>query len=173
MNLRVTHGASLILRRLIVHRTDWPAGRQRGREGMALQAEHVHRHHLEQLRVGGAVRCVATAATLSLHRHVLIDVGSLLIDVALVANGVAAGQAAQLAHGRCAMRIVAVCTLDQALIDAVVIRLGKICLGGCVASVTQLRLILNEQVLFFLGVMRRVAIETSDFTAGMRGLREM
>jgi hypothetical protein len=41
------YGAGLVLRRLIVRRTDWPAGCQLGRESVALQTEHVHRHHLE------------------------------------------------------------------------------------------------------------------------------
>ena len=93
MNLRVTHGAGLILRRLIVRGTGWPARRQRGRERVALQTEHVHRHHVEQLRIGGSVGRMATGAALSLHRHMLVDERTLLIDVALVANGVAARQA--------------------------------------------------------------------------------
>src|SRR3984957_1122805 len=93
MNLRVTHGAGLILRRLIVRGTDWPAGSQLGRESVALQTEHVHQAHLEQPGIGGTVGGVATAAALSLHRHVLIDERTLLVDMALIANGVAARQA--------------------------------------------------------------------------------
>src|SRR5580700_3706666 len=93
MNLRVTHGAGLIFGRLIVRGTDWPAGSQLGRESVALQTEHVHRHHLEQPGIGGTVRRVATAAALGLHRHVFIDERTLLVDMALVANGIAAGQA--------------------------------------------------------------------------------
>jgi hypothetical protein len=41
------------------------------------------------------------------------------------------------------------------------------------ASVTQLGLLLDEQELFFFGVMWRVAIETSDVAAGVGGLGEM
>ena len=71
------------------------------------------------------------------------------------------------------MRIVAVHTLHQTLIDAVVIGFGKVRLGGDVAAVTQLGLLLDEQELFFLGVMRRVAVETSDIATGVGGLGEM
>src|ERR1035437_1213176 len=53
MNLVMTHGAGLVLRRLVVRRPDWPAGRQSGRESMAPQTEHVHRHHFEKPRIGG------------------------------------------------------------------------------------------------------------------------
>ena len=92
MNLRVTHGAGLILRRLIVRGTAWPARRQRGRERVALQAEHIHWHHVEQLRIGGTVGRMATAAALSLHGHVLIDERTLFVDMALVTNDVTARQ---------------------------------------------------------------------------------
>ena len=47
MYLRVTHGAGLILGRLIVRGTGWPTGRQGGRESMALQTEHIHWHNVE------------------------------------------------------------------------------------------------------------------------------
>ena len=71
------------------------------------------------------------------------------------------------------MWVVAVHALHQSLVDAVVIRFGKVRLGGGVASVTQLGLLLDEQELFFLGVMRRVAVETSDIATGVGGLGEM
>ena len=92
MNLRVTHGAGLILRRLIVRGAGGPPGCQRGRERVALQTEHIHWHHVEQLWIVGTVGRMATAAALSLHRHMFVDERTLLIDVALVANGIAARQ---------------------------------------------------------------------------------
>jgi hypothetical protein len=93
---------------------------------VALQTEHVHRHHLEQPGIGGTVGRVATAAALGFYWHMLVDEWPLLIDMALVANGVAARQAAQLPHHRRSMRVVAVDTLHQAFVDSVVIRLGEI-----------------------------------------------
>ena len=140
---------------------------------MALQTEHVHQAHIEQPGIGGSVRRVATGAALCLHRHVLVDERSLLIDVALVANGVSARQGSHLPHCRRPVRVVAVVALHQALVDPVVIRFGEIRLGRSVASVTQLRLLLDQQVTAFLGVMGRVAVQTANIAAGVGGLRKM
>jgi len=71
------------------------------------------------------------------------------------------------------MWVVAVHALHQALVDTVVIRFGEICFGRCVAAVTQLGLVLGQQELFALGVMRRVAVETSDIATGVGGFGEM
>ena len=111
---------------------------------MALQAEHVDRHHFEQPWIGRPVRRVATGATLRLHRHVLIDERSLLVDMALVAHGVATRQCPRLPQNSCPMRVVAVIALHQALIDPVVIGLGKIRLGSGMAPETQFRLIPDQ-----------------------------
>lgn len=140
MNLGVAHGASLIFRRLIVR----GSGRPLGREGMTLQTEHVHQAYLQQPGIGGTMGRVTTAATLGLHRDMFVDERPLLVDVALVTNGIAAGQGPRLAHGRRPMRVMAVVALHQALVDPVVIGLGKIRHGRSVASVAQLGLALNQ-----------------------------
>jgi len=95
MNLSVTHGAGLILRRLIVR---W-ASRALGGESMALQAEHVHQADLEKPGIGGTVGRVATAAALGLHRNMLVDEWSLLVSVALVAGSIAARQGTRAGYG--------------------------------------------------------------------------
>src|ERR1700690_1531557 len=136
MNLVVTHSAGLVLRGLIVCWPAWPLRR----EGVALQAEHVHQAHLEEPRIGGTVGRVATAAALGFDRHMLVDERPLLVDMALVANRISAGQGTQLPNRRRAMWVMAVVALHQTLVDAVVIRFGKIRLGRGVASITQLRL---------------------------------
>ena len=112
MNLRVTHGAGLIFRRLIVHGAGRTARGQRAREGVALQTKHIHRHDIEQFGVGGTVRRMATATPLSFYRHVFVDEWTLLVDVALVANRIAAGQRLELPHRSRPVRIVAVHALD-------------------------------------------------------------
>ena len=71
------------------------------------------------------------------------------------------------------MRVMAVTALHQTFVDPVVIGLGKIRLGRGMASVAQLGLVLDQQVLCFLGVMGRVAVETADIAAGVRGFRKM
>src|SRR5580698_1681451 len=96
---------------------------------------------------------MATGAALGLHWRMFVNEWTLLVDMALVADIIAARQAAHLAHRRCPMRVVAVHALHQTLVDAVVIRFGEIGFGGCVTSVTQLGLLLDEQGLFFFGVM--------------------
>jgi hypothetical protein len=72
-----------------------------------------------------------------------IDERTLLVDVAFVANGVAAWHGPQLPHCSRAVRIVAVIALHQALVNAVVVWFREIRLGGCVASVAQLGLVLD------------------------------
>jgi hypothetical protein len=67
----------------------------------------------------------------------------------------------------------AITALDQTFVDPVVIGFGKICLGRNMASVAQLGLVLDKQMLRFFGVMRGVAVKTSDVTTGVRGLGKM
>ncbi len=165
----MAHGAGLILRRLVVH---WTAGPNR-REGVALQAEQVDQTHFEETGISGTVWRVATAATFGLDGDMLVDERSLLVDVALVANRIAAGEGSRLSHGRGAVRVMAVAALHKTLIDPVVIGLGKIGLCRRVASVAKLRLLLNQQVLLFGGVMGGVTVETSDCAAGVGRVRKM
>src|SRR5208337_386010 len=109
----------------------------------------------------------ASRAALGLHRHMLVNEGSLLVGVALVANGIPARQGPQLPHGRRAMRVMAVHALHQTLVDPVVKRFGKIGLSRGMASVAQLGLALDQQALTLFGVMGRVAVETADIAAGV------
>ena len=125
MNLAMTHGAGLILRRLVVYRA---AGADR-REGVALQAEHVHDADFQQPGIGRTVGRVATGASLGLYRHMLVNERALFIDVAFVANGISAGDTPQLLYGRRPVRVMAVRALHQAFIHPVMKGLGKIRLG--------------------------------------------
>ena len=140
---------------------------------MALQTEHVPLAHLEESGIGGSVGRVATGAALGLDGHVLVDERPLFVDMALEADGVSAGERADLAHGRGSVRIMAVIALHQALIHAVVKRFGKIRFGRGMTAVAQLGLGLDEQVLFFFGVMGRVAVDTADVAAGVARFRKM
>ncbi len=125
MNLAVAHGAGLIFRRLVVHRA---AGANR-REGVALQAEHVHDADFQQPGIGRTVGRVATGASLGLYRHMLVNERALFIDVAFVANGIAAGETSQLLYGRRPVRVMAVGALHQAFIHTMVKGFGKVGLG--------------------------------------------
>jgi hypothetical protein len=67
----------------------------------------------------------------------------------------------------------AVVALHQSLVDPMVKGFGEISLGRGMASVAQLGLALDQQALFFLGVMGRVAVETADIAAGVGGFGKM
>ncbi len=103
---------------------------------MALQTEKVDLTDFEEPRIGGTVGSMAGDAALGLHRHVLVDEGPLLVGVALVTNGVAAGERARLPHGRGSMKVMAVVALNQAFIYAMVKRFGKVALFCLVAAIT-------------------------------------
>jgi hypothetical protein len=93
----VTHGAGLILRRLIVHRPDWWPSHVVGKVWHCRQSmfTRLTLRSFEDWWNRGA--CGKLSAALGLHRHVLIDEGTLLVDMALVANGISAGQTSQAA----------------------------------------------------------------------------
>ncbi len=169
MNLAVTHGAGLVLGGLVMN---WSGG-ARSRVGMALQAEHVDQAHLQQSRIGRAVRGMAAAAAVGLDRGVLVYIWPLLLGVALEADSVAAGQILGLPQRSRAVRIVAVGTLHQPLFNAVVIGLGEVRLLAGVAAVAQLGLALHQQMLLLLRVVRRVAIEAAHLVARVRRLGKM
>lgn len=169
MDGRVTHCASLILGCLVMR---WPIGSLRG-ERVTLQAQQVHLAHPKQAWVCGTVRRVATAAAFRFHRHMLVYKRSPGIGVALSAGRVSAGQSFHLPQGCGAMRVVAVAALDQALIDPVVIGFRKIGLGRGVAAIALLRLFLNQQILGRFGMVRRMAVKTTNIIAGMRGTGEV
>ena len=113
------------------------------------------------------MRRVATAAAFGLDGDVLVDEWSLLVDMALRAGRIPARQSLRLADRTRPMRVMTVTALHQALIDPMVIWFGEIRFGRSMAAVAQLRLALNHKMLFLLRVMRGVAVETADVTAGM------
>jgi len=161
----VAHGACLVLGRLVVR---WP-GWTNYREGVTLQAQQVHLAYPQQARVGRPVRGVAAHAALGLHRNMLEHEWPLLIGVASVTDRVAAGQGFHLPQGRGAVYVVAVIAPDQAFFHPMVVRLGKIRFLRNVAAVAQLRLSLHQQVLGFLGLVRRMAIQATHVIAGVHG----
>ena len=110
---------------------------------------------------------MTTAATFRLHRYVFVDKGPLLISVAFVAHRIATRQGSDLADRGRAMNVVAIAALEQALRNPVVIRFGKVGFGRGVASIAELRLFFDQQLLSFLGVMRGVAVQATDVIAGM------
>jgi hypothetical protein len=113
------------------------------------------------------MRRVTTGTAFGLYRHVFIDERSLFVSMAFEANLVSVGKSPDLAQGGRAMSIVAIAALNQAFVDTMVIGLAKVSLCSRMAAVAESRLGLHQQVFRFLGVMRRVAIETTDGAAGV------
>jgi len=139
----------------------WP-GRTLRREGVTLQAKQVNLTHAQVSRIGGAMGSVTTIATLRFNRHVFIDKRPCLFSVALDANRIPAGHGPHLAQSSGAVSIMAIAAADQPLIDPMVIGLGKICFGGRVAAVAEIRLGPHQQMLGFVCMMGRVAIQAPD-----------
>ena len=137
------------------------------REGVALQAKQIHLTHTQQARVGGAVRRVTRTATLRLDRNMFEHERALLVGMAFVTSGIAARKSLYLAQGRGPVDVVAVITLNQSLVDPMVIGFGEVCFLRHVTAVTELRFSFHKQMLLFLGIMRRMAIKTRDVIAGV------
>lgn len=150
----MAHGAGLVLGGLVVGRT----GRSLRRECVALKAQQVYLADAQEAWICRSVWCVTTVAALGLHGNVLIDERTLFVDVALDANLVATRQCPNLADGGRAMSVMTVAALDETFVDPVVKWLRKVCLGGCMASITEIWLCSDQQGLCFLRMMRRVTV---------------
>ena len=128
---------------------------------MTLQAQEINLADTQETWIVRPVWPVATGASFSLHGYVLIYKGPLLVGVAFQANVVSAGKSPDLSQGGCTVNVVAVAAADEAFIHAVVIRLGEICLGRSVASIAEIRLCSDQQMLGFLRIMWRMAIDAA------------
>ena len=135
------------------------------REGVALQAHQVHLTHTQKARIGRAVGSMASRAAFRLHRDVLVDEGSLLVDMALVADSIAIGLCVELVNCGRAVDVVTVVASHEAFVDAVVVRLGEIRFCGNVAAVAKFGFGTYEKMLGLFRFVGRVAVETSDIVA--------
>ncbi len=88
---------------------------------VALVAQHVDVRHIQHPRILRTVRRVATHASLALHRRVLVDKRPALLCVALGADQVRIVPRPQVVLLECAVHIVAVAALHQALVHLVVV----------------------------------------------------
>ena len=167
MNGCVAHRACLIFLRKVV---GWPG---RTRHGVTLQAQHAGLTHPQQSGIGATMRCVTTCAAFRFDRQMLKDEGPLLVGMTLRTHRVTTGDTTHVPQSACAVQIVAIRTLDQPFVDSVMKRLREIGFGCRVASIAKLRLSLHQEPLRFVGVMRRVAVQTADIAARMPRTAEM
>lgn len=168
MNRNVAQSARLVLVRLVV-----PTCRTYRRIGVTLEAEQVHSADFQHPWVSRTVRTMTALTSLGFHRDMLVDERPLFVCVALVANLISTWQGADLTQVGSAVRIVAVAALDESFIDSVVIGPAEIRACRSMTAITKLGLFLNQQVLGFLTVMGRMAVEASDIAIGMGRLAEM
>lgn len=149
MNSGMAHRARLVLLRQVMCRPD----RSLGWKAVALQAQQAGLAYSQQAGVRGPVRGVTTGAAFGLDGKVLKHERTLLVRMALHTHGVAAGDVPDLPQGAGAVKIVAICALDQALVHAMMKWLRKVGLGRGVTPVAQLGLTLCQQTMCFFGVV--------------------
>jgi len=119
------------------------------------------------------MRRVATGAAFGFDGHVLVDKRPLFFAMTAEAGGIAAGRLAQLARGGIAMHIVAIAAFDQPFVDAMAIRAREFGTLARMARVTEIGLLLDEQMLAFGCVMWAVAIEAAHLIAQVRRIPGM
>ena len=71
------------------------------------------------------------------------------------------------------MDVMAVAALNKAFVYSMVIRLREVGLRGCMTSVAEAGLCSNQEMLRFFGVVRRVAVQTSNIVARVSRCREV
>jgi hypothetical protein len=69
------------------------------------------------------------------------------------------------------MNVVTIAAANKSFIHPMVVWLGEVSFGRCMASVTEFRLCLHQEVFGNFGLMRRVAVETANVIARMRRCR--
>jgi hypothetical protein len=103
----------------------------------------------------------------------LIDKRTGLFHVTLQANGILVGYAPHLRIREPTVLVVAIGALDQFFINPMMEGLGEVGFDFGMASVTQLRLRLHQQVLRFFVMMRRVAIQAIHVVALVGGAQKV
>ena len=91
----------------------------------------------------------------------------LFVGMACKADRILRGGIPHLLRPNRSVNVVAIAALHQPLIHPMAKRLGEVSLRSHVASVAQLGLRFDQQVLALLGVVWRVTIQASDVVARM------
>lgn len=161
MNLRVAQHARLEETRLVMERRSARRRTER-RSRVALQAEQIDVADFQHVRIRPAMRQMAGLASLDFHRGVFEHKRTLLVRMALEADGILRRRRAHLLGPGRAVRIVAVGALDEALVHPVMERHFKLRFLREVARVAQLRLRFYQKELRFRCVVRRMAGNAAD-----------
>ena len=135
---------------------------------MTLQAQQIDLAHPQKTRIRGTMRRVATGAAFGLDRNMFVHERTSSIGVALDAGSVSARQGLDLAKRGSAMNVMAVTAMNESLIYAMVIGPGKLGFSRGMARIALRELFLDEEMLWLLRVMGRMAIKTAHGIAGVR-----
>ena len=163
MDLRMAHGACLVLGRLIVCRPPRCTRRAIHVRRVATQAKKVDVVDLEQARVCGSVRRVARqTAFVGLYRGMLEHERPHRVGVTFRADGELSGGRSHLVPALRAVRIVAIAALNEADVNAVSIRPCELCALLCVATVAKLGLRLDQHEIYVGGFVRAMAACATD-----------
>ena len=120
---------------------------------MALQAEQIDVTQFQHMGIWAAVHQMAGLAPIDLYRLVFEYKRSLFVRVALEADRILCGGGSHLLGPHCAVGIVAVSTLDEAFIHAMMKRHVEFSLLREMARIAKLGLRFNKQEFRFFGVV--------------------
>ncbi len=134
---------------------------------VTLVAERVDGRHVEQARVLGPMRSVASHTPLGLDRDVFKDERPARLGVALGADRVLVGRRPQVVGQEGAVHVVAIAARDQAFLHLVMEGHVERRLSIGVALEAERRLLSLQQVLFFLALMNAVAANAADVRLGV------
>ncbi len=171
MDLRVAHGARLILGGLVVIRPYRPARSSVHVWCMATEAKEVDVIDLKQTRISGSVRRVTGQATfIGLYRGVFEDEWAHGVGVTLGAHRKLPGRGTHLVADFSPVRVMAVTALYESDVHAVTIGPGELGLLCCMTSKAQLSLWLLQHEIDISGTVRAVAGGATDAVRQVFGL---
>ncbi len=174
MDLRVAHGARLILGGLVVIRPYRPARSSVHVWCMATEAKEVDVIDLKQTRISGSVRRVTGQATfIGLYRGVFEDEWAHGVGVTLGAHRKLPGRGTHLVADFSPVRVMAVTALYESDVHAVTIGPGKLGPLRRVASKAQLSLRLLQHEVDISGTVRAVAGGATEAVRQMSRIGEV
>ena len=137
---------------------------------MALQAEQINVAQFQHMGIWPAVHQMAGLAPIDLYRLVFEYKRSLFVRVALEADRILCGGGSHLLGPHCAVGIVAVSTLDEAFVHAMMEGHVEFSLLREMAGIAKLGLRLHQQEIGIFAVVRRIAGNATDLVPRVLGV---
>jgi|ERR1700722_2138477 len=138
--------------------------------GVALQAQQVYIAQLQHVRIRSAMHQVAGLAAVNLYGLVLEYKRPLLVRMACEADRILRGRGSHLLGPHCAVRIMAVSTLDEPFVHSMMERHVEFGLLRQVARITKLGLRLHQHEIGVFAVVRRMAGNATDLVPRVFGV---